>query len=243
MALPVVKYFTVIIMKERIYSIPLTDALHEGCGCILCTLEKKLEQDAVNYFLGPSLMEPDGREITNERGFCRRHLEIMLDAGNRLGLALMLETHVRELIGKLTLEKRSGAFKKGNDISGCAQRLKGIYDDCAVCRKIDEQMKDAAGNLVYLWNEEEDFRTRFERSSGLCLEHTALALSVCEKEISEKRAQEFAVSLMNMQKAEFESLYDSLHNFTMSFDYRFKGELDEKSRTSVSDAAAKLSKI
>ena len=35
-------------MKERIYSIPLTDALKENCGCILCTLEKQLEEYAVN---------------------------------------------------------------------------------------------------------------------------------------------------------------------------------------------------
>ena len=34
-------------MKERIYSIPLTDALREGDGCILCTIEKKLEEDAL----------------------------------------------------------------------------------------------------------------------------------------------------------------------------------------------------
>ena len=237
------KIFSVIIMKERIYSIPLTDALHEGCGCILCKIEKKLDQDAVDYFLGPSLMEPDGREITNKSGFCRRHLEVMLDAGNRLGLALMLEPHIKDLTGKFTLEKKSGAFKKGNDISGCAQKLKSIYDDCAVCNKINRQMKSVAENLVYLWNEEPDFRADFENSQGLCLEHTALVLSVCEGELSAKKAQEFAASLLNMQKAEFESIYDGLHNFTMSFDYRFKGELDEKSRTSVLSAAARLSKI
>ena len=60
-------------MKERIYSIPLTEALEENSGCPLCTLEKKLQEQAVEYFLGPSMMEPDSREMTNEKGFCKNH--------------------------------------------------------------------------------------------------------------------------------------------------------------------------
>ena len=51
-------------MKEHIYTIALTDSLAESCSCAMCTLEKKLEQEAVNYFLGPSLMEPDSRTLT-----------------------------------------------------------------------------------------------------------------------------------------------------------------------------------
>ena len=30
-------------MKERIYSIPLSEALEQNCDCILCSLEEKLE--------------------------------------------------------------------------------------------------------------------------------------------------------------------------------------------------------
>ena len=90
-------------MKERIYSIPLTEALEETRGCILCTLEKRLEEQAVLYFLGPSMMEPDSREITNKKGFCKSHMGMLFDKKNRLSLALMLETHVKELEKNLKL--------------------------------------------------------------------------------------------------------------------------------------------
>ena len=97
-------------MKEHIYTIPLTEATRENCGCVLCTIEKKLEEQALEYFLGPSLMEPDGRELTNRKGFCKKHFDAMLVRNNRLGLALMLETHLRETLGKLEVKKKVGLF-------------------------------------------------------------------------------------------------------------------------------------
>ena len=93
-------------MKERIYSIPLTDALNADCGCVMCALEEKLENDAVEYFMGASKMEPEIRIMTNKKGFCRRHLHMMEAAGSPLGLALMLDTHLEEL--RARLEKKGG---------------------------------------------------------------------------------------------------------------------------------------
>ena len=88
-------------MKERIYSIPLTEALEGNSGCPLCTLEKKLQEQAVEYFLGPSMMEPDSREMTNEKGFCKNHIKMLFDRKNRLSLALMLETHIKSVEGEI----------------------------------------------------------------------------------------------------------------------------------------------
>ena len=55
-------------MKEKIYTIPVTEAFSEECECPLCVLHKKLEDENIDYILGPSLMEPDGRIETNEKG-------------------------------------------------------------------------------------------------------------------------------------------------------------------------------
>ena len=152
-------------MKERIYSIPLTDALNEGCGCILCTLEKKLEADAAAYFLGPSLMEPDNRSLTNDRGFCRRHLSMLAEGNNKLGLALLLETHVVELSKKIEIKKNSGIFSKGYNIKEAAQSILCNVHSCAMCDKLNSQLGDAAGNLAYLWGKEPDFKEKFENLS------------------------------------------------------------------------------
>ena len=60
-------------MKEHIYTIPLTDALGEGSECLLCSIEKKCDDDAVSYFTGAAMMEPDVRCETNEKGFCQKY--------------------------------------------------------------------------------------------------------------------------------------------------------------------------
>lgn len=230
-------------MKERIYSIPLTDALNEGCGCVLCTIEKKLEQDAVTYFLGPSLMEPDNRQLTNDKGFCRRHLNMLLEGNHRLGLALILETHVKTLSQKLDIKKKSGLFSKGIDTDATSGDIYNAVNSCALCDKLSSQMTDAAGNLAYLWDKESDFRSKFESASALCPEHMALALSVCKNELSAKKREEFSQMLINQQKNALDALYDDLHAFTLSFDYRNTGKPDKNVADSVPRTIKHLTKF
>ena len=230
-------------MKEHIYSIPLTDALKENCGCILCTIEKKLEDDALNYFLGPAMMEPDTREITNEKGFCRRHLPMLFDKGNRLGLALVLETHVKELSSKMVAEKQSGFMKKGHDATLTANKLLNCAKSCALCDKMNAQMKDAAGNLAYLWEQNSDFRDLFMLQGTLCPEHAGLVLSVCDKEISGKLRDAFIDSILFSQKKQLDGMYKDLHDFALSFDYRNTDKpLSDKASKSVETAVKYLSK-
>ena len=98
-------------MKETIYTIPVNEAFETPCECPMCKLENRFENDRVNYYLGPSLMEPDNRIETNETGFCAKHFAMMYDTrANRLGLGLMIHTHMQEQnkkIEKLEIEKIS----------------------------------------------------------------------------------------------------------------------------------------
>lgn len=229
-------------MKEKIYSIPLTDALRENSGCILCTLHKKLNEDALCYFLGPSLMEPDTREITNEKGFCKEHINALYEKNNRLGLALVLETHVKTLENSLSPKKKKTLFSENIDFSESAKAIKKLSSDCAICDRVSSQMKNAAENLVYLWDKESEFKEMFENSYGLCLEHMALAVEVCKNELGEKKATEFLEMLYFGQKEKLKKHYESLHNFTLSFDYRNSGKpLDEDTKNSVVEAVKRLS--
>lgn len=84
-------------MKESIYTIPVTEAFEVKCECPICELESRFEKESVDYYLGPSLMEPENRIETNETGFCARHFELMYNTqANRLGLGLILETYLQE---------------------------------------------------------------------------------------------------------------------------------------------------
>ena len=61
-------------LYEKIYMIPVNDAYTDACGCPLCDLKEKAERNYLEYYLGPSLMEPDTRKITNQTGFCPDHM-------------------------------------------------------------------------------------------------------------------------------------------------------------------------
>ncbi len=229
-------------MKERIYSIPLTDALKENCGCALCSIEKKLEQDAAEYFLGPSLMEPDGRAVTNAKGFCKRHIKMLYDKGNRLGLALMLETHTKHLDVLLQPQKKEGLFKKPD--KNISKELLDAAHGCALCDKLYSQMKDAAENFVYLFDSETDFKALFKRSGGLCLSHAALVLKEAPGEFGGKKLDRFNEAFLAFEREKFGKLYENLHEFTLSFDYRnTKKELSQEAKNSVDEALISLCKF
>ena len=92
---------------EQIYTIPVNEAFEASrddasCGCPFCSLYNKLEDDELELILGASMMEPDVRIKTNERGFCRTHYDMMFARQNRLGMALTLESHLDELRGDIT---------------------------------------------------------------------------------------------------------------------------------------------
>ena len=56
-------------MKEKLYTIPLNDAVNENDECPFCFIERKLEQDMINFVLGSSssYMESDIREQTGSK--------------------------------------------------------------------------------------------------------------------------------------------------------------------------------
>lgn len=227
-------------MKEHIYTIPITEALAENCGCVLCTIEKKLEEGALEYFLGPSLMEPDGRELTNKKGFCKKHFDDMLNRNNRLGLALMLETHLKEISEKLEVKKKGGVFSKKADASLTSGSVYGVADSCTLCDKLSEQMEAVANNLAYLWDKEDEFKKKFEDSSGLCLKHTALAIQQSSLLGGENKAK-YLECLINMQKNKLNMLSEKVHTFTLSFDYRNAGKkLADDEKNSVVNAINQL---
>ena len=48
-------------MKEKIYTIPVNDAFDKDCECPLCAMYQELENNAVEYTMGPSYMEDNIR--------------------------------------------------------------------------------------------------------------------------------------------------------------------------------------
>ena len=96
-------------MKEKLYTIPLNDAMMANDECPFCFVERKVEQDLMDFVLGSaaSYMESDVRDATDRAGFCRAHFKKMFDYGNTLGNAWILKTHLMRLNQEMAQE-----FKK-----------------------------------------------------------------------------------------------------------------------------------
>ena len=78
-------------MKEKIYTIPINDAFDKDSECPVCEFEKEQELLKIEYTLGASMMEPDERIFTNERGFCEKHTGMLIKQDNKLSFALVLK--------------------------------------------------------------------------------------------------------------------------------------------------------
>lgn len=232
-------------MKEKIYTLPVTDAFAIDCECPLCLLEKKLEDEGVEYALGASLMEPDKRQETNELGFCRHHFEAMYNKqANRLGMALMIDTFLQEKNSRIkkiyearinSLEKDASAglvkniskklSAKQTDteklVSELTAELDKIEKSCAICSKLDYTMDRYIDVIFYLYFKEPDFKNIFDSKKGFCLKHFRQLLSLTGKYLNQNQAAIFIKNLLEMQLSNLERVEKEVDWFTKKFDYRY----------------------
>ena len=89
-------------MKQHIDTARVWESYRQDCECPMCLLYNKAETANVGYFLGESVMEPSQRIEVNEKGFCAVHFKRMYDVGNRLGLALMTHTYMKQTSKRLS---------------------------------------------------------------------------------------------------------------------------------------------
>jgi hypothetical protein len=231
-------------MKEKIYTIPVTDAFNQDCECPLCLLDKKLEDSYIDYVLGPSLMEPDGRIETNEKGFCLRHFEKLYNSHlNSHGMGLIMDTYLQgknALIKKL-YEKKSAAIKKDTRLSAIdsiankvsrKQTETGKFIEemltllstqeirCTICDKKDYTMSRYIEVIFFLWSNEKEFRELFKTRKGFCMKHLKLLLEGSKKNLSPSETAGFITILMDKQLESMSKLQADVNWFTKKFDYR-----------------------
>lgn len=219
-------------MKETIYTIPVNDAYDVDCECPLCELEKKLEEEAVQYSLGPAMMEPDFRTDSNEKGYCHKHFNMMFRSPNKLPLALVLDTHLNEMREKLDKLKadaveaeneKKSLFKKSGakDVSAeLSQLLKKLECSCMVCEKVNHTMERYVDVLLYMWSNDDEFKAKFERSKGVCLKHLKMLSDAVSVSLKERDRKTFVSTLLKKECAELSRIQEDIHKFTLKFDYR-----------------------
>ncbi len=225
---------------EQIYTIPVNIAFDESrddksLGCPCCNLYKKLESDELSIIMGASMMEPDIRIQTNKKGFCKKHYGKMLTMGNRLSIALMLESHL-DAVRKNT----EGGIVPFVSLKGKGKSaLHELEESCYVCERIENNMTHMIETAVILWERDMEFRKKFAEQPYFCLPHYRRMKEYAKNKLSKREFGEFSKEIDKVLNTYFDELRGDVSHFCKKFDYRYENEPWGNSKDSI-ERAVKL---
>ena len=220
---------------EKIYTIPVNEAFDasaadKACGCPFCALYNKLEFNEIDSVLGAAMMEPNIRIETNKKGFCKEHFDIMFGYKNRLGLALILESHLGE--------NHSAAFPKGLASIGKdgTKKLTEMTKTCYVCEKIEFHFGHMLDTAVLLYVEDTEFRKKFASQPYFCLPHYSRMMEYAKAKMPKKLYPDFEKTAKAIEESYYTELNEDVSWFCKKFDYRYEDEPWKNSKDAVERA-------
>jgi len=224
-------------MKETIYTIPVMEALENPGACLFCAMQAALEQNAINFLMGPSVayMEDDVRMATNDTGFCGAHYQKLYETRNRLGLVLMLHTHFMEINRRLEKLYHDPPKKKN-----LPKYLEEVNKACYVCDMIEKSYTRYLDTFFQLFVKEETVREKLRQSRGVCLPHLSEAISYAPKKLGGANLELFCETLYTVQRAQMAKIEADLDWFVKKFDYRYHDEPWKDSKDAAERAIERL---
>jgi nitrate/nitrite-specific signal transduction histidine kinase len=211
-------------------------------------MRKSLEVNAIEFTMGPSYMEDDIREATSRLGFCEKHLDMLYQTQNRLGLALILKTHMDKTIKDI--EKLSGSritpvslFKKKSETPEVVTYMEQLDKTCFICDKIDGTFERYIATVFHLYSNSEDFRRKFEASRGFCANHYKTLYEAAAVYLSGEKLSSFIKVLNQLYLDNMKRVRDDLEWFINKFDYRFANEPWKNSKDALPRSMQKTNGI
>ena len=212
---------------EQIYTIPVNEAFdasqeNPACGCPICTLYNRLEENELDLILGASMMEPDVRQKTNELGFCHRHYGMMFTRKNRLGLGLILESHFDKVKRDLSGEGLSALISGAG--ADTIKRLSRLEESCYVCSRIEANLSRMLDTVLLLYRHDPAFRRKTAAQPYFCLPHYRRLLELAKDRMNKKEFAEFYETTSAVVRRYAEELSADVSWFCKKFDYRYADE-------------------
>ena len=213
-------------MRQHIDTIPVWEVYRSDCECPLCQLEETNEHNYVDSFMGGSVMEPDVRVEVNQKGFCGRHFKLMLANNNRLGVALMAHTYLKQTMARLgetsmavnELQGRGGLFGRRTQVTNSG--LKEIASSCILCDRLKNTMDRYLYTVVYMWKHEPAFKQALQNSKGLCLKHFEQLIEAAPEQLNGIELKSFTDMLTKLELANMARLEKEIEWFTLKFDHK-----------------------
>lgn len=243
----------VVNMKEKLYTIPLNDAVNEGDECPFCVIERNLEQDMLDFVLGScaSYMESDVRDATDREGMCRMHFKKMFDYGNTLGNAWILKTHYDRMIRemeeqmksfkpvKMTVKERltKGGSEYKTPIGSWVAKKE---ESCYICNRYKDTYDRYIDTFFVLYDKDPEFRKKIAASKGFCLPHFGDVCEAAKGRIPEKQAEEFYNEMFRLMRENMARLSEDVSWLVNKFDYRYKDADWKNSKDAIQRGMQKL---
>lgn len=237
-------------MAEKIYTIPVNDAFDEHSECPICSMYQALEDDSIDFVISDSIasyMQDDVRMETNKKGFCKNHMKMLYVKPNRLGLALILKTHLDRQYGELTLLKKkpikAHQLLKKTEEAEVVKWAKEKTCDCYICERIDWMFPHYLDTVIQLYKKDADFKKKYEECNGFCQEHYGMLIEKAQKKMNQKELDEFSKLTTDLYLNNIKRLSEDLDWFCDKFDYRYKDEPWKNSKDSIERAVIKTNGI
>ncbi len=195
-------------MRERIYTIPLTEVIVPGRGCPFCLLAARAESALLRVYLDGMLVDIDWRGRVLENWLCHRHLTGMQAETRKLGGAIVAQAL---LCSALTALERPGGEAP----------LPSWGSSCLACQDIERTLVHHADSFLLTWLAEPEFRQSVARADPFCLPHLALIHRLAGRLPRRKRAP-LRAELLRLEEAALRPLLEKVDWFVRKFDARFK---------------------
>ncbi len=236
-------------MKEKLYTIELHDALTSEDECPFCWLERKLEQEAIEFVLGSSYMESDMRDKTDRAGFCRCHTKAMFDYGNNLGNAWIFKTRLTWM--RQQLKKQMDGFspqpaalfgKRKKDGEECSLTgwIRQEETHCYVCRRVKETYDRVLDTFIYQIKHEKEFLDLVMKSKGFCIHHFGDLVQVCDRELGKKEKEQVFPLLFQQMDRELVRVQEDIDWLIEKYDYQNQDKDWKNSQDAVQRTMQKI---
>jgi hypothetical protein len=237
-------------LKEKLHTIPVNEAFDIGGECPVCNMRKELETKAIDFTMGPSYMEDDVRGETSRLGFCERHIELLYKNQNRLGLSLILKSHmdrvikdIEKLTGSSSKLPAPGIFRKQSENSGVVSYIEKLEDSCYICEMINRTFDRYIATIFYLYRQEESFRKKFRACLGFCNRHYGILYKQAPKHLSGGQLKDFISELNSLYLDNMKRVNEDLEWFINKFDYRYADEPWKNSKDALPRTINKTNSI
>ena len=197
------------------------DAYAQGAECPLCTLMEGAERTYLLSFQHSRVMEPNVRVKTNAIGFCPDHIGKLYKGENKLGLGLVMLTHLQEKTPQLAAAldgageaARTGGRERARRIQQIIGSLESMRDSCFICGLLSQDLTRYAWTILYLWRKDPQFPGQLRASRGFCLSHFCTVLAAACDILRGDRLALWLADAVPVMKRSLDGLEKDLLAFT-----------------------------